>query len=67
MEISLPPKKYYLSDSGIPPAAIKLTKAVMAASKGLDCLSCDIMSLICCGVRPSGPPDDPGGNDKIVL
>src|SRR5206468_12669875 len=65
--INLPPNRIDFTGSGTPPATIMLTRAVIAVSNELDCPSLVTMSLTCWGVRPSGPPVDPGGKDRVAL
>src|ERR1044072_4023833 len=58
-----PPKKIGRTASGTPPPKIKFTRAVNATSSGLGSPSATTMSLRCCAVSPSGPPDEPAGNE----
>src|SRR6476469_8594665 len=46
------------------PSISVFTSDVTAASNPLEVPSRAIISLICKGERPSGPPDEPGGNER---
>ena len=65
--INLPPKKKGLISSGILPSTRKLTSEVIAVSKEPELPSITIRSFRCCGVKPSDPPEEPGGKEKIAL
>src|SRR6476469_4977538 len=44
-----------------------LVKDVIFRSNGPLVPSDEIMSFRCCGVIPSGPPDEPGGKDQMAF
>ena len=63
--ISLPPKRVGATSLGQWPDRTMLTKPVNAVRRS-DPLSWQFIgSFRCCGRRPSGPAEEPAGNDKI--
>ena len=69
-EINFSPYKIVLiSESSFPssPASIRLTRSAIA-ERSLESLSRRVSeSMMCWGIKLSGPPDDPGGNAQKVL
>ena len=64
---SRPPKKNGATAEGHRPAKTTLTKAVKVERKSTPESRHCSKSFKCCGRRPSGPPVEPGGNDKIAF
>src|ERR1041384_2771806 len=58
-----PPKKTGRTGCGQPRSRIVLTKAVKAVSKAGPEVLHITRSTKCRGLRPSGPPEEPAGND----
>ena len=63
------PKKKGCTALGVLPWTITLIRDVRALSKAgpPPCADAPIMSLRCCGERPSGPPAEPFGKDQIAV
>ena len=63
---SRPPKKTKATSGGHFPEKIMLTKPVRAESNWGPDSRHSTKSRICCGRRPSGPPAEPAGKDRMV-
>ena len=63
------PKKKGRTGAGVLPSSTKLMNAVSASSSSGPPPSADVlvMSLRCWGRRPSGPPADPHGKERMAL
>lgn len=65
--IRVPPKRNGTTVSGQLPARRMLTSAVSELKRSWPESWLCIKSNTCCGRKPSGPPDEPEGNDRIAL
>ena len=63
---SQPPKKIGAASNGQRPAKTKLTKAVKAVRKYEPASRQSSKSRMICGLRPSGPPAEPAGNERTA-
>src|ERR1041384_2392644 len=63
MAIKRAPKRRGQTLAGQPPSRSRFTKPVNEESKAGPPILHETRSIRCCGRRPSGPPEDPAGND----